>query len=95
MTPRPIGDDALLSDCHSAVLVGSDGSIDWACLRRFDRPSTFAHLLDAERGGRYHVVLHDGVVRDATLVLDAARRSTTRVVASCSATSPGRSRTSG
>lgn len=32
----PIGDYALLSDCHSAALVSRDGSIDWCCFHRFD-----------------------------------------------------------
>ena len=50
-TYRPIGDYALLSDCHSTALVSSEGSIDWACLRRFDSGSAFARLLDHDRGG--------------------------------------------
>ncbi len=59
---RPIADYALLSDCHSSALVSSAGSIDWACLRRFDGPSTFAHLLDPERGGRAFVEVAGEVV---------------------------------
>lgn len=47
----PISDYALLSDCHSSALVSSRGSIDWACFRRFDAGSTFARILDHERGG--------------------------------------------
>jgi GH15 family glucan-1,4-alpha-glucosidase len=49
----PIGDYALLSDCHSTALVSRDGSIDWACLRRFDAASTFARLLDHDHGGYF------------------------------------------
>ena len=51
----PIGDYAFLSDCKSTALVSSEGSIDWACLRRFDSGSTFGRLLDADRGGYFSI----------------------------------------
>ena len=50
MSTTAIGDHAMLSDCHSAALVTTAGSIDWLCFPRFDSPSTFARILDDEAG---------------------------------------------
>src|SRR3954451_19501218 len=50
----PIGEYAMLSDCSSAALVGSDGSIDWLCLPRFDSPAIFSRLLDPA-GGHFSI----------------------------------------
>ena len=51
----PIGDYALLSDCHSAALVSRDGSIDWGCFHRFDARPVFARLLDWSGGGHFRI----------------------------------------
>ena len=52
-SPSPaltIADYALLSDCQGSALVGRNGSIDWACLPRFDSPAFFSRLLGTNAG---------------------------------------------
>lgn len=46
-----IADYPFLSDCHSTALVSRSGSVDWACMGRFDGGSVFGRLLDWDRGG--------------------------------------------
>ena len=46
-----IADHGLIGDLQTAALVDVNGTIDWFCAPRFDSPSIFASLLDAERGG--------------------------------------------
>jgi GH15 family glucan-1,4-alpha-glucosidase len=50
-----IGDHGLIGDLQTAALVTTDGVLDWFCCPRFDSPSVFASLLDAERGGFYRI----------------------------------------
>jgi GH15 family glucan-1,4-alpha-glucosidase len=50
-----ISDHGLIGDLQTAALVTTDGTVDWFCCPRFDSPSVFASLLDADRGGYFRV----------------------------------------
>jgi len=58
----PINSYGVIGDCHSAVLVSPDGSVDWGCLPDFDSPAIFCRLLDAERGGYFQVAPEEGTI---------------------------------
>ena len=51
----PIAEHGIIGDLHSIALVGTDGTIDWYCCPRFDSPSVFGSILDAEKGGYYRI----------------------------------------
>jgi GH15 family glucan-1,4-alpha-glucosidase len=54
-----IEDHGLIGDLQTAALVTCDGTVDWFCAPRFDSPSIFAALLDAERGGYFRIAPDD------------------------------------
>ncbi len=55
-----IADHGPIGDLQTAALVSTGGSVDWLCLPRFDSPSIFATLLDAEDGGHFRIAPEDG-----------------------------------
>ncbi|SDZ33512.1 glycoside hydrolase family 15 protein [Herbiconiux ginsengi] len=68
--PLPIEDYAIIGDCHTAALVGRNGSIDWLCLPRFDSASTFGALLGTEEHGRWLVAPTDPAATSTRSYLD-------------------------
>ncbi|MFZ0830323.1 MAG: glycoside hydrolase family 15 protein [Thermoplasmata archaeon] len=57
-----LSDYGLIGNEKTGALVSRRGSIDWACLPRFDSPSVFARLLDRRVGGSYQLAPHDPYV---------------------------------
>ena len=81
-----IEDYGLIGDLHTAVLVGTNGSIDWACFPRFDSNACFASLLGTEHNGFWQIAPEGDVVsverryRPGTLVLETDFRTADGVV---------------
>ena len=80
--PLPIEDYALIGDCHTAALVGRDGSIDWLCSPRFDAGACFAALLGDPGHGRWLIAPAAEVrsvrrkYREGTLILETEFETT-------------------
>jgi GH15 family glucan-1,4-alpha-glucosidase len=55
MAYKNIDNYGVIGDLHTVALVGTDGSIDWCCLPRFDSPSLFCAILDEQKGGSFRI----------------------------------------
>ena len=85
--PLPIEEYALIGDCNSCALVGSNGSIDWLCWPRFDSAACFAALLGSPDNGRWLLApIGDDVkvsrsYRDGGMILETVFTTSTGIAA--------------
>jgi GH15 family glucan-1,4-alpha-glucosidase len=56
-------DHGAIGNGRVLALVSPTSAIEWLCLPRFDSPSVFARLLDAERGGTFRFLAGDREAR--------------------------------
>jgi GH15 family glucan-1,4-alpha-glucosidase len=54
--PPPALDHGLVGNGRILALISPTSAVEWLCMPRFDSPSVFARLLDAERGGTTRVL---------------------------------------
>ncbi|WP_168059008.1 glycoside hydrolase family 15 protein [Candidatus Manganitrophus noduliformans] len=54
---QAISDYGVVGNLHTAALISSEGSIDWACFPHFDSPAVFCRLLDIGIGGYFQINL--------------------------------------
>ncbi|RKO97030.1 hypothetical protein CXG81DRAFT_12444 [Caulochytrium protostelioides] len=51
----PIEAYGVIGNMRTCSLIGTDGGLDFWCYPRFDSPTVFARLLDAKKGGYFHI----------------------------------------
>ena len=73
-----ISDHGLIGDLQTAALVSTDGTVDFFCCPRFDSPSVFGSLLDAERGGYFRIAPAAGTYVTKQLYLPSTAMLVTR-----------------
>jgi GH15 family glucan-1,4-alpha-glucosidase len=79
---RAIEDYAMIGDRHTAALVGSNGSIDWLCVPRFDSEACFAALLGDDEHGHWQLCPVDDYEVSRAYVENSAALQTTFTTAS-------------
>ncbi|MCC3157097.1 glycoside hydrolase family 15 protein [Hymenobacter sp. 15J16-1T3B] len=65
----PLEEYGLIGNLHTVALVSKAGSLDYLPFTRFDSPTVFAALLDADRGGSWLIGPADEAVRSKQLYL--------------------------
>lgn len=56
-------DHGVVGNGRVLALISPTSAIEWMCLPRFDSPSIFARLLDAEKGGTFRFLVGDEEIR--------------------------------
>jgi GH15 family glucan-1,4-alpha-glucosidase len=59
----PTLDHGAIGNGRVVALVSPTSAIEWLCLPRFDSPSVFARLLDAQNGGTFRILYGEAEVR--------------------------------
>ena len=59
----PLEEYAIVGDTQTAAVVGSNGSVDWLCLPRFDSDACFAGLLGTDDHGFWSIAPEGEVLR--------------------------------
>lgn len=52
---QPIENYGIIGNLHTVALVSREASIDFLCYPRFDSPTIFCKLLDANKGGSFYI----------------------------------------
>src|SRR4051794_24583828 len=56
-------DQGVIGNGRVLALVSPTSAVEWLCMPRFDSPSVFGRILDAESGGTFRVLHRDAELR--------------------------------